>query len=292
MRRVTSTIRRPEYTGERRCWSCTALNALLLLVSCIVVASLKPAFAILLGIAGTGLLWLRGYVVPYTPTVAPRLVAVLPFDVPFEGSADAHDRPPDGSERGSLADVGSDRETGELVLAALVDAEVLETDEEGYVYLSDPFRARWRREMESLRNLGADELATAIEEVVDDPGYDVETLEPAGRTWFVLSDGSDDPTGETWFSRPAVIAELAAVRTLKERAPDLPPDLRSAASRPLRGFLEECPACGGGVVETSSAACCGGHRNPRDEPDEVLACRSCDRRLYTFPDEPGEGAPG
>lgn len=291
MRRVTSAIRRPEYTGERRCWPCTGLNALLLLAGCIVIALLKPVFALLLGVAGAGLLWLRGYVVPYTPTVAPKLVAALPFDVPFEGST--RDRAPAGSSLGSLADVDSDQETGELVLAALVDADVLETDEEGYVYLTDAFHAGWRREMESLRDLDEDELAAAIEEVVDEPRYEiaVETLEPYDRTWFVLSDGSDDPTGEMWFSRPAVIAELAAVRALEETVPDLPSDLRSAATRPLRGFLEECPACGSEVVETFSDLCCGSARNPRGEPEEVLGCPSCNQRLYTFPDESADGAP-
>lgn len=51
--------------------------------------------------------------------------------------------------------------------------------------------------------------------------------------------------------------------------------------RSLRRFLDACPAYGGPIAETTTAACCEGGVL-FDGPEEVLACESCDRRLFTF----------
>ena len=72
-----------------------------------------------------------------------------------------------------------------------------------------------------------------------------------------------------------------AGRVPRALAGDLPPDLRMAAARPLRLFLDRCPACEAPVAETTAAACCGGP-GPGG-PDEVLSCLSCETRLFTFP---------
>ncbi|MFC6728887.1 hypothetical protein ACFQDG_09565, partial [Natronoarchaeum mannanilyticum] len=78
------------------------------------------------------------------------------------------------------------------------------------------------------------------------------------------------------------VAEAAAARALETTAPELSAAVRAGAVRPLRGFLESCPVCETEVVETTPRSCCG-TTNPRYEDDRILACPSCDRRLYTFP---------
>ncbi|QCJ46600.1 hypothetical protein [Haloprofundus sp. MHR1] len=93
------TVRRPEYTGERRCWPCTGVNAAIIAVVCLLLAPFSYGLSILVGLVGAGLVYLRGYAVPYTPAFAPKLVARLPLDFGPDYGVD------DGS--GSLSDVGN-----------------------------------------------------------------------------------------------------------------------------------------------------------------------------------------
>lgn len=95
----------------------------------------------------------------------------------------------------------------------------------------------------------------------------------------IVSDGSGTFEGERWLARPLAIAETAAVNALPEA---VDPEIRLAAAGALRMFLRECPDCGSDLVESTTAACCGGHTNPLEVPDDVLRCPACDARLYTF----------
>ena len=268
MRDALATLRRPTHTGERRCWPCTALNGCLLAlaVGAVVLAGF-PALALALGVLGLVAIALRGYFVPYTPRFAPRLAARLPGKFFHAGATHAPEIP---ETPGSLADGGPD---GDVVLGSLVDSGILVADGE-QLHLDEAFRARWREEMAALRALDSRALADAVATLV--PAADAEFLTVAGEEWVVLTDGS--VARERWLSRQIAIAEVAAVRAL---ADDLPLDLRMAAARPLRLFLARCPTCEAPVAETTAAACCGGP-GPGG-PDEVLACLSCETRLFTFP---------
>ncbi|MFB9806261.1 hypothetical protein ACFFQF_13625 [Haladaptatus pallidirubidus] len=80
-------LRKPEYTGENRCWPCTALNTVLLLLACTIITVVPKKFAPLvpssrarrlgvasaLGFIGGAAITLRGYFIPGTPHIAPRL---------------------------------------------------------------------------------------------------------------------------------------------------------------------------------------------------------------------------
>lgn len=281
-------LRDPAHTGDRRCWPCTAANAVLLLLACGAVARRRSrSLAAVLGVSGAATIALRGYLVPFTPRFAPRLVAVLPGD-PFH--ADAGDLPdrsatdaPDAS--GSLGGE-TDAETGERVLSALAERDVVTADEAA-VYLDEDFREAWRAEIRDLRDRDDEDLADALREAAP-AGTEVDAVNQGGgqwqdgRTWFVVSDGSDDPASERWLTPPVAVAEAAAVRTLADRT-DLDETLRVQATGPLRTFLEACPVCDGRVEETTVIECCGGPGSTRaDAPDEVLACGDCGARLYTF----------
>lgn len=262
-------VRRPEYTGENRCWPCTVVNAALLAVVAAVLAVVgRPFVGGALFVVGAGGIGLRGYLVPGTPRFAPRLVARLPGgDRLFHGSPDA--------PLGTLSGAEPGEAVGEELMGTLVAADALERDGE-VLYLTEPFRERWHGEMNELRAVPVGALAEAVEDLV--PEADV-TAGPDGE-WLVVS---SDRGVETTISRPVAIAEVAAVRALAGTGLD--DRARRTAARPLRMFLDTCPACESELVESSTVSCCGGETSPKREPQDVLVCPTCNQRLYTFPAE-------
>lgn len=271
-------IRRPEYTGDRRCWPCTVVNGVVVLAIAAVVALVRLPAAVLTLAVGAVAIALRGYVVPYTPQFAPRLVERLPVDLGFDHGSGPVRPAPDGEgegdenpDPGSLA--AEDDETGERVMVGLLEAGVLVEDETG-VRPSDDFFDAWEAETADLRTLDDDALADAV--------ADAAPFEATGEHdgTFVALEGDD---AAVWLTPPIAIAEAAAVRAMVGF--DVPEDLRPQAARPLRMFVETCPTCGGRVVETTVRNCCGGTRGIYDSPgQEVLACEDCESIVYEFRD--------
>lgn len=273
---LLDAVRRPEYTGDRRCWPCTAANALLLGVGAAAVAAVwRPLAALVVAGVGAVLLWLRGYLVPYTPAFAPRLTAALGLGELFHADASGPPDAPDTPDApGSL---GGDDTDGEALLDALLAADVLEADERG-VGLAPGFAAEWHEEMADLRELDTPALAEAAAAVAPAPEVRAETAD--GREWVVLSEG-ERVLDEAWLPRAVAVAEVAAVRALDGR---LGAERRPAAAGTLRMFLEACPDCGTALEESSTAACCGGFTDPTGEPDETLVCPNCRVQLFEFAD--------
>lgn len=260
-------IRRPEYTGRNRCWPCTIANAALLTVVGAVAAVVWLPLAAAVLIVGVAGLWLRGYLVPYTPRVAPPLFDRLPIPSP---------KSEESAGRGSISGTGDEAAPdGDAVLGALLEAGVVDADGEALA-LDPAFRDAWTDEVRALRDADGEALAATIESTTPEG---VSARAQGTDDSLILVEGSD---GGVTLARPIAIAEAAAARALETTAPALSAAVRASATRPLRGFLERCPVCGTEVVETTPRSCCG-TTNPRDEDDRILACPSCDRRLYTFP---------
>ncbi|WP_129113309.1 hypothetical protein [Halegenticoccus tardaugens] len=257
-------IRRPEYTGERRCWPCTVVNAAIVAVVALLVAFVRLPAALFVLVAGGAAIALRGYVVPYTPRFAPAIAARLPYDF---GHGDER-RTSDALAEGEL--------DPERLVTTLVDRGVFVDGQGGDLFLSDDFRGDWDSETASLRALSDGALADAAAEA--------SPTGVAGRTegeWIVIDADEGAPA---WLSRPVAIAETAAVSALTARG--LPTETAARAATPLRLFVEACPACGGDVVETAIGDCCGGTMGIYDTPGrDVLACESCEAVVYEFPAE-------
>lgn len=267
---VFEAIRRPEYTGERRCWPCTVANAaFVLFVALVAGVAWAPAAAAVLVVGGV-VIALRGYVVPYTPAFAPKLVAPLPTSF---GHGDAV-----GGERsGDLT--GAVEVDGERLTRTLVANGVL-VDDGGDLALSKAFRLDWEAEMASLRERDDGLLAAAV--------ADAAPFAAEGRAEHggVVVDGEG---GRTVLSRPLAVADAAAVRALADWGVASP--LRAAAAVPLRMFVETCPGCSGDAVETTVANCCGGTIGIYDSPERpVVACESCNEVLYEFDPVDDDGA--
>lgn len=274
MRSALRSLRRPSYTGERRCWPCTVLNVGVLAVVCGALGLFNPVLAVGVALGGVSAIALRGYLVPGTPRFAPRLAAHLPGR--FVGMAATDSRDGDIAEAPTRADsLGVDEPVGERVLDALVERGVLIDDGEA-LHLDSRVREDWREEMATLRAFDSQTLADiALENVPE--ADDAELVHEREREWVVLTAETGSFGAERWLSRPIAIAEVAAVRTL---AADLSLETCIAAAHPLRMFLERCPVCEGSLERTTAAACCGGP-GPNG-PEEVLACAACEQRLFTF----------
>lgn len=264
------------YTGENRCWPCTVLNLGLVGILALLLRardrSLTSLFAAVVGVA---VIYLRGYLVPYTPAFAPRLVAASPApDEWFHSGSSNRETEREDPARGeseSLADdVGID---GETVLRELSAAGVIEVEGE-QLFLGPDVDTAWHERIDELADCSLDALSATLQESLTQVDH-AEPYAEDDADWVAL--GSDH---KQLLPRPVVVAELAAYEVLGETIDD--ERLRVAGAEAFRMFLDSCPICGSELVESSSVSCCGGHLGPRQNPDETLVCPACEQRLYTF----------
>ncbi|ADJ14822.1 hypothetical protein [Halalkalicoccus jeotgali] len=257
-------LRRPEYTGQNRCWPCTVANGLVLAGCCLALVPLSIPLSLFALLAGAGAIRYRGYLVPYTPQLTARVRQAIASE-------------PARPRAGSL-DLKDDEELGRRTVETLLAEGVLVPDGDR-LHLEERFRGAWREEMTRLRARSDEGLLAAITAATD--GTDVELLE-ADRPLFVLT-GSVG--GEAWVSRPVVIAEIAAERALGVCVPDMNRRDRLTAARALRSFLEYCPVCETPTEETRPHLCCGSAPTPEARSGTVLVCPACDEALYRFLDD-------
>lgn len=292
-------FRRPEHTGENRCLPCTVVNsAIVLALAGVVGRRWRPAGVAVLAV-GAAAISLRGYVVPYTPRFAPKLVEPLPFD--FKNTTPSSDSfstveisddtsvvddvDPISSE--PTADETTERDgqlpdsdsltaldaDGEQVMLTLLDAGVIVDDGEA-IRPSDEFAEAWETAMATLRELDDDALAAVVAEAAP---FEAAGYVDDGGEWVVV-EGEEQAVHLT---RPVALAETAAIRVMAEF--DVPANRRVEAAEPLRMFITTCPVCGGVVEETNTDKCCGGSAGAYGGVTyEVLVCRDCEALVYEF----------
>jgi len=272
---VLETLSDESYTGANRCWPCTVLNlGLVGLLALFLRARKRSLLSLLVAVVGVAVVYLRGYLVPYTPEFAPRLVAISPVPNEWFHGESAHDAATQEAmaheERDSLAeDVELD---GETILRELSAAGVIELEGER-LFPEASVDTAWHDRMDELAAESLDSLSTTLQASLERVGHAEPYVDDA--EWVVL--GSEH---KQLLPRPVVVAELAAYEVLGERLDD--ERLRIAGAEAFRMFLDSCPVCGSELVESSSVSCCGGHLGPRQDPDETLVCPTCEQRLYTF----------
>jgi hypothetical protein len=257
VRRAYRAFRLPEYTGENRCIPCTVTNLCLLTVGVVLLGLLWPAAAGGLLVVGIAAIWLRGYLVPGTPTLTEqyfpdRLLALF-------------DKEPETA--GGEAAGSTDAE------AVLSNAGVVVPCRDGAdLRLDGTFAEAWHDRIATLRDddvrrealgglLGADPTALSIERY--------------GDASVVSHDGRR--VGQ-WASDAALLSDLAAAELLPRWVDDwgaLSVAARSELLNGLRVFLERCPDCDGQVEMRAETveSCCRSH--------EVVAteCVDCSARL-------------
>jgi len=258
-------FRRPAHTGSNRCWPCTTVNmGLVGLLALWLYRRDRRLASLAAVVAGSLAVALRGYVVPYTPAFAPKLVAALPVPTaPFEKGPDSP-----RLERASLTATDLD---GEAILGELAAAGAIEADGE-VIRPTESIDDAWHREMDRLAELPLAALARETAATVPSiPTAD--PFEDGDSEWLAVEGAL--------IARPVAVAELAAYRALSDPVTDQ--RVRLAGARAFRMFLDSCPVCATALAQSSEVSCCGGYTDPQTEPDDLLVCPTCEQRLYTFP---------
>jgi hypothetical protein len=262
---VRSLVRRgrdPVYTGPNRCWPCTAANVVLVALGAVAVGIAVPVAGVAVAALGLVAVWLRGYVVPGTPTLTRRY---LPPSVRAWFGKAATGRPPAAGDP-----------TDRLAALGVLAADDLE--------LTPAFRDPWSDTASALagdnravRRAAGEVLSAPPGDVAIDDDGDGVTLSVAGA-WV----------GQ-WPSRTAVVADLATELTLSGSGWDaIDRPARADLAARIRALTRTCPVCDGrtSVSETTVSSCCG--------PTDVVAvtCPDCGSRLAEFDPSPAAFAPG
>ena len=302
--RTIDRLRQPEYTGENRCIPCTTVNLVIAVVLTVLAGVVFLPAAVAVFALSVAAIYLRGYLVPGTPTLTKRYFPdwlLAKFD---KGPAAA--RPGPAVEAG---DVGSADVEGEPGTAAETDAQAKDGTEPEPIENLDPeqvFLEReilvpcgdsperehadkpeddlclppsvedaWRAEIRDLRDGDRVEQLAAFLET--DP--DVVTIDEA-KYAIARVNGR---LAARWESDAAMLADIAAERVLAERLPDWERyslQQQSQLANGLRAFIEACPACDGDISldEETVESCCRSHQV------YAITCNDCDARILEVAD--------
>lgn len=248
---LRAVLQNPEYTGTNRCLPCTAVNGVIALcLSGVLGLGVMRVATVGAGIAVFGLalgvsvsvIWLRGYVIPGTPTVTKRYLParVLTWfgkDVPQSGDDPLGDREP------------------ETILRA---AGVLEPcPEEDDLCLTDSFAQAWNDELASV----ADEPDPQT--VLAELGIGTRDLTVVQHDDAVVVHDQNGRKVGQWPSPTALRLDIAAAPVIAARVPEwgsLSPSARSQLVAAVRIFLDECPDKSPvEVTSTTVESCCSSY---------------------------------
>lgn len=264
--RSMDRFRQPEYTGENRCTPCTVVNVVIAAVGSALLALVSPPLGVVAFAGGLALVYFRGYLVPYTPTLTKRYFPdrVLRW---FDKDPTARDASR-SDDRDEVADI--DIEQSLYSLGVITECEHVDD-----LCLAPAFEHAWREEIADLR-----EQETKTEDIRDlldlDPDDEHEIEERGGQAAIVMIDGN--LVGQ-WESHAALTADLAADRVLREwsdRWEEFHVVNRSELLNSLRMFIEECAACGApvSVGQETVESCC------RSFDVVAVTCDDCGARLF------------
>jgi len=265
-----SRLKQPEYVGENRCLPCTVVNTAIAAVgTAIVGAGLAQAVSPAAGAVGGFVLfvaclatiYLRGYLVPYTPTLTKQYLPVWVLDL-FGKAPEPADDPNTGIDpEQELLDTGA--------LEPCADRDDL--------CLTAAFREQWYEEIdrvESTENADRERLLELLG--LDDA--EVQFTEH-GSAFQAFADGA--AVGR-WESEAAFLADLGAARALDRtyrRWRRLSVEGRGQLLNGLRLFIDTCPSCGGtpSFGTDTVESCC------TTQEVAAVTCDQCDARLFESP---------
>lgn len=253
-------LRQSEHIGENRCIPCTIANIVIAAGASIFAGTVSVIFGICLFGFSLVAIYLRGYLVPGTPTLTKRY---FPESI--------------------LRWFGKDSIVPRVNEALQIDPEqiLLEVNaiepfrNNADLCLTPEFQKEWHEHVLAIREHapGEDSILSMFE---IQPETNQITVEQQGDALVAYD---DDVVIGQWSSQPAVIADIAAATELGERYfnwADLAPAEIASVLMSLRIFIEQCPKCDGPVqVEQEIVeSCCQSH-------DVVAsACQDCDARLF------------
>jgi len=256
-------LKDPRYTGRSRCSVCTAVNGAIAVVASLAVGTRWPVVGVGVLAVSVALIYLRGYLIPGTPTlteryVPPRLLAAVHSD----------GRHPDAD----LA-VDLDDSDGPYAFLDAIGAVTPCTEGDG-ICLAGAFRERREERMERPRQPGD---GSVVDLPDGDPEVDDLSVEVEGTTASMWS--ADRKVGY-WNSWALMRTDLASWETLAGFPgwESLPRATKRDAVGALRVFVDRCPLCAVPItaVKESGRGCCSGHANTR----VTGRCPECETAFY------------
>jgi len=284
--RVLGRFRQPEYTGENRCIPCTGVNVAIAAVLSVVVGIVAPPAGVAVFVFSVLAIYLRGYLVPGTPTFTKRYFPdwlLAKFDKAPAGYGVEPGVDGDGLEATAGSESSEQQADDDSILSvgdrmtpeqALREANIVEpcADADDLCLVEDA-RTEWHERMAEIED-GSRRHQVARMLGADSETLAVTTGEPTDHV-VVRIEGR---LAARWESEAALIADLAGSAMLASRLEvwdDLSVDKQSQFAGGLRAFLETCPTCGGAIsidAETVESCC-------RSYEVYAITCDDCGARL-------------
>ena len=270
---IFNRVSQPEYTGKNRCPPCTMVNLLIAVAISSAIGLVSGPLMWISFALFTGVIYLRGYLIPGTPTLTKRYfpTRLLQFFDKQPGASGAGSQfdniESNGNDDGMLAD-GLNPEQALYTIGALT-----ECDTNDDLCLTEDFQAVWFERIEQLRDTSDDgALLARVFNIAQDSLTVVND-----NTVFTVRYG--DGPDIHWPSRAAFIADLAAEEVLQareERWKSFEIKHRGRVLESLRVFIDRCPACDGPVTmgEQTVDSCC------RSRAVLRVVCEVCEARLF------------
>ncbi|WP_336022566.1 hypothetical protein [Halobellus salinisoli] len=275
--------KQPEYTGENRCFPCTAVNVVITALAAIVAGAVWLPFGVAVVGIGLAAIYFRGYLVPGTPTLTKRYLperihrlfgthagptVELNEDALDAGEIERALRSLDALEP-CIEDTGGGSDAArESSSAAAAD-----------LCLTGRFRESWYERFETERADAetADRLFSGLD--IDSETIDTERRSNAFVALAEVPTTTRTATLAKWEAEAAFLADAAADAVLRRWSPDwaaLGVDARLELLGALRLWLDRCPSCSGAVSlgEERVESCC------RSVDVVAATCGDCDARLF------------
>lgn len=246
---LVDRLRQPEHTGKNRCRPCTVLNVVTAAAAAGAVGVLSVEVGVAVFALSVLVIYLRGYLVPYTPT----LTAYLPE--PVLRALGKEPAPSEDRTRRAVDDLEQEREQRVVVDQFLTDIGAVERADAGPsdLRLTDRFR-----EHVDAYTAESDDCSVTTERIA--ALFDADPAE-------VSEKDRDYPAYEVgvrirkWPSDAALDVDLATDAALgewTERWEEVPVEQRVETLALLRTCRTDCPTCGGRLGETSETveSCC------------------------------------
>lgn len=261
--------RQPEYTGENRCFPCTAVNVGIAVVFSAVASFIgTPALGLLVFGGSLLSIYLRGYLVPGTPELTKEYLpdwVLATFD-----KAERPPREPEPDLSTGSGETAEGEETAEAAGAEREPDDEEPTDPETLLFEMDAIQETADGEDIELTDAFAEALLDAADDLRDDE--DERAVALAGLLGVDDGDATIEEeihgpafyVGEErlhrWPSEAALLADASAHRALagREQWTSTAPEQRLGIARALRSFISTCPVCGGavGLTEDKVSSCC------------------------------------
>ena len=250
------SFQQPEHTGANRCTPCTVVNLVIAAIVAGAVTLFAPWVGAIVFVVFGGVIYLRGYLVPGTPTLTKRYLPAWILKLfgkqPVEHLTDD----------GRLQTAGSERadHSGVEALTAANIVRHFEND----VSLDPEFRNEWNKRISAYR--GDPPKVEAVRTMIN-----TDNVSRHGDRSFVV----DGDTTVRWDSDAAFIADVTAESLLAERLDEwstLEWNRKRSVLLGLRLCLDECPSCDGvlSVTKDRIDPCC---QKPHLIVDSV--CQDC-----------------